>query len=55
MQASIFYAEELEGCVRYDIKAGDTLLIPSGWPHGVVTLSDSFVIGGNFLHSLDLK
>lgn len=41
--------------MRYELHAGDTLLIPSGWPHAVVTPEDSLVIGGNFLHSLDLR
>ena len=55
LQASLFYAEGLEGCMKYELQAGDTLLIPSGWPHAVVTPTDSLVIGGNFLHGLDFE
>jgi len=36
-------------CCRVDLNAGDTMLIPSGWIHAVLTPEDSLVIGGNFL------
>ena len=38
-----------------ELGPGDTLLIPACWPHAVVTLEDSVVVGGNFLHALDLR
>nr|CDS32296.2 Lysine specific demethylase 7A [Hymenolepis microstoma] len=31
------------------LKAGDTVLLPSGWIHAVYTPKDSLVFGGNFL------
>ncbi len=37
-----------------ELKAGDTMLIPSAWPHAVVTTEDSIVVGGNFLHGFNL-
>ena len=37
------------------LNAGDVLLIPSGWPHAVVTQADSVVVGGNFLHGFHLE
>jgi F-box/leucine-rich repeat protein 10/11 len=35
-------------------KKGYTLLIPSGYIHGVYTSKDSLVFGGNFLHSFNI-
>lgn len=37
------------------MEAGNTLLIPSGWIHAVYTPIDSFVFGGNYLHTLGLE
>ncbi|KAJ6262638.1 hypothetical protein Dda_3450 [Drechslerella dactyloides] len=37
---------------RVDLQAGDTMLIPSGWIHAVLTPEDALVIGGNFLTRL---
>ncbi|KAF3905969.1 hypothetical protein ABW21_db0202758 [Orbilia brochopaga] len=39
---------------RVDLQAGDTMLIPSGWIHAVLTPEDALVIGGNFLTRLAL-
>ncbi|KAK6502031.1 JmjC domain-containing histone demethylation protein 1 [Arthrobotrys musiformis] len=39
---------------RVDLQAGDTMLIPSGWIHAVLTPEDALVIGGNFLTRLSL-
>jgi hypothetical protein len=36
------------------LQESQTLVIPSGWIHAVYTPVDSIVIGGNFLHSLDI-
>ncbi|KAK8854559.1 hypothetical protein IAR55_003298 [Kwoniella newhampshirensis] len=36
------------------LKAGDTMIIPSGYIHAVYTPMDSIVFGGNFLHSYDI-
>ena len=35
---------------RIELSAGDTLIIPGGWIHAVLTPRDSVVFGGNFLH-----
>lgn len=39
----------LEQGIKLEINKGDLLIIPSGWIHGVWTLEDTVVIGGNFL------
>jgi JmjC domain, hydroxylase/Jumonji helical domain len=41
-------------CVKVELKAGETMFIPSGWIHAVYTPEDSLVIGGNFLTPLHL-
>jgi F-box/leucine-rich repeat protein 10/11 len=38
-----------------ELKAHQTLIIPSGWIHAVYTDQDSIVFGGNFLHGLDME
>jgi hypothetical protein len=43
------------GCVKIELNEGETFIIPSGWLHAVYTPVDSLVIGGNFLHGLDIK
>ncbi|KAG0234860.1 JmjC domain-containing histone demethylation protein 1 [Actinomortierella wolfii] len=54
-QSSTFFAGELNGkCYKVDLEQGDTMLIPTGWIHSVYTPEDSIVIGGNFLHSLNI-
>jgi hypothetical protein len=42
---------------RCVIKQGQTVFIPTGWIHAVMTPIDSLVFGGNFLHSyaIDLQ
>ena len=34
--------------LRFEVRAGETLLLPSGWPHAVYTPADALVFGGNF-------
>uniref|UniRef100_A0A7S1XW22 JmjC domain-containing protein n=1 Tax=Phaeomonas parva TaxID=124430 RepID=A0A7S1XW22_9STRA len=34
--------------VKFDVREGETLLLPSGWLHAVYTPVDSLVFGGNF-------
>lgn len=55
MQATIAFACKAEGCMKYELGPGETLLLPCGWPHAVVTPEDSFAVGGNFLHGFDLR
>ncbi|KAL4421887.1 hypothetical protein ABPG77_003689 [Micractinium sp. CCAP 211/92] len=52
-QASSWLGDKLSGLVRLSVGAGDTLLLPSAWPHAVSTPEPSFAVGGNFLHALD--
>lgn len=54
-QACSFFADAASDGVRIAVEAGETLLIPGGWPHAVVTPEDSVVVGGNFLHGLDFR
>ncbi|KAI9772161.1 MAG: JmjC domain-containing histone demethylation protein 1 [Geoglossum umbratile] len=48
-QNQTFLPDQTKECIRVDLAAGDTMLIPSGWIHAVWTPEDSLVIGGNFL------
>ena len=41
-------------CTKISIRAGDTLVIPTGWIHAVYTPVDSIAIGGNFLHGFNI-
>jgi hypothetical protein len=41
-------------CYKVVLQEGQTLIIPAGWIHAVYTPRDSLVVGGNFLHSLDV-
>jgi len=41
--------------LRITIEENQTFIIPSGWIHAVYTPVDSIVVGGNFLHGLDIK
>jgi hypothetical protein len=54
-QSREFLGNVLEDTHRFTARAGDLLLIPGGWPHAVFTPSDSFVVGGNFVHSTNLR
>ena len=40
---------------RCVVREGQTLFIPTGWIHAVLTTEDSLVFGGNFLHSLNIQ
>ncbi len=55
MQGGIFFPDRAEGCLQATLDPGSTLLIPSSWPHAVVTQEDAVVVGGNFLHALELR
>lgn len=56
-QNSVFFADLVN---RRDhvhvvhVRAGDSLIIPSGWIHAVYTPTDSLVIGGNFLTPINI-
>lgn len=57
-QAELFLPDLLpnpnQNVIRISLKASQTLVIPTAWIHAVYTPSDSVVIGGNFLHGLDI-
>ena len=46
---------KVEQCIKVTLQEDQTLIIPSGWIHAVYTPLDTIVIGGNFLHGLDIK
>lgn len=50
---STFFGDQVDSCYQLELRAGQTLLIPSGWIHAVFTPADSIVFGGNFLCSLN--
>eukprot|EP00730_Choanoeca_flexa_P001279 TRINITY_DN10563_c0_g1_i3.p1 TRINITY_DN10563_c0_g1~~TRINITY_DN10563_c0_g1_i3.p1 ORF type:complete len:688 (+),score=125.57 TRINITY_DN10563_c0_g1_i3:148-2211(+) len=54
-QAQLCLADMVPSCYECRVEAGNTLLIPSGWIHAVYTPEDSFVFGGNYLHTLALE
>lgn len=56
-QSSIYFADLIDKneCIKCELEAGNSLLIPTGWIHAVYTPEDSVVFGGNFLHSLNSK
>lgn len=55
----LYHTEFLPDKIGYDnvykiiLKAGHTLLLPTGYIHGVLTPLDSLVFGGNFLNSFN--
>ncbi|XP_014673300.1 PREDICTED: lysine-specific demethylase 7B-like [Priapulus caudatus] len=53
-QSSLFFGDQVDSCYKCVLKHGQTLLIPTGWIHAVLTPIDSLVFGGNFLHSLNI-
>ena len=53
-QSEIFLGDEVDACFRLVLQAGQTLFIPTGWIHAVLTTTDSIVFGGNFLHSFNI-
>ena len=54
-QADVFFGDTVEKCQRFELSAGATFFIPSGWIHAVYTSADSIVFGGNFLHSFSIE
>ncbi|CDH58254.1 clavaminate synthase-like protein [Lichtheimia corymbifera JMRC:FSU:9682] len=53
-QSTTFFADEVKKCYAVHIKQGNTMIIPTGWIHAVYTPEDSLVIGGNFLHAMNI-
>lgn len=54
-QNEVFFADLVKACYRIHLLPGNTMIIPSGWIHGVYTPKDSIVIGGNFLHTFSIN
>lgn len=54
-QDQTFFADLVPAAITVTVNAGNSLLIPTGWIHAVYTPIDSFVFGGNFLHSFNMK
>ena len=52
--SEIFLGDKVKSCYRFEIKEGSTIFLPTGWIHAVYTPYDSFVFGGNFLHSYNI-
>ncbi|RZF32794.1 hypothetical protein LSTR_LSTR011440 [Laodelphax striatellus] len=53
-QYETFFADQVDSCYECTIRAGNTLFIPTGWIHAVLTPQDTLVFGGNFVHSLSI-
>ncbi|KAH8917589.1 Clavaminate synthase-like protein [Atractiella rhizophila] len=53
-QENSWLGGEVDKVYRLDLPQGSTAIIPTGWIHAVYTPTDSLVIGGNFLHSLNI-
>ena len=51
----VFFPSLVNGCYEVRITAGQLLLIPGGWIHGVYTPIDSVAVGGNFLHEYNVE
>ncbi|CAL7937252.1 unnamed protein product [Xylocopa violacea] len=53
-QSETFFGDQADACYKCVIKQGQTMMIPTGWIHAVLTPTDSLVFGGNFVHSLNI-
>ncbi|XP_053551318.1 histone lysine demethylase PHF8 isoform X2 [Bombina bombina] len=53
-QNEMFFGDQVDKCYRCSVKQGQTLFIPTGWIHAVLTPVDCLAFGGNFLHSLNI-
>uniref|UniRef100_A0A3Q3FHY4 PHD finger protein 8 n=1 Tax=Labrus bergylta TaxID=56723 RepID=A0A3Q3FHY4_9LABR len=53
-QNEMFFGDQVDMCYRCSVKQGNTLFIPTGWIHSVLTPVDCLAFGGNFLHSLNI-
>ncbi|KAL0076153.1 hypothetical protein J3Q64DRAFT_1642978 [Phycomyces blakesleeanus] len=53
-QSSTFLGDQVKQCYAVHLKAGNTMIIPTGWIHAVYTPEDAIVIGGNFLHGINI-
>uniref|UniRef100_A0A8C5K6N8 PHD finger protein 8 n=1 Tax=Jaculus jaculus TaxID=51337 RepID=A0A8C5K6N8_JACJA len=49
-QNEMFFGDQVDKCYKCSVKQGQTLFIPTGWIHAVLTPVDCLAFGGNFLH-----
>ncbi|KAF8644156.1 hypothetical protein AX16_008683 [Volvariella volvacea WC 439] len=54
LQTHVWLGDMADEVYKVELKAGNTMIIPSGWIHAVYTPEDTLVFGGNFLHSYDV-
>ncbi|TFJ98308.1 Histone lysine demethylase PHF8 [Platysternon megacephalum] len=54
-QSETFFGDQAEHCYQCPLRQGQTLFIPTGWIHAVLTPVDCLAFGGNFLHSLNIE
>nr|XP_020835703.1 histone lysine demethylase PHF8 isoform X3 [Phascolarctos cinereus] len=54
-QREMFFGDQVDMCYKCSVKQGQTLFIPTGWIHAVLTPVDCLAFGGNFLHSLNIE
>lgn len=54
-QSETFFGDIVDDCYRCCVHPGNTLFIPTGWIHAVLTPEDSLVFGGNFLHRYNIS
>ncbi|GAA5994805.1 hypothetical protein JCM5350_001883 [Sporobolomyces pararoseus] len=53
-QEQEWLGDSCDEVLKIELKEGNTAFLPTGWIHAVYTPADSIVIGGNFLHSLNI-
>ncbi|CAN0103108.1 unnamed protein product [Lampetra planeri] len=54
-QSEVFFGDLVDKCYKCVLKQGQTLFLPTGWIHAVLTPYDCIAFGGNFLHSLNVE
>ncbi|XP_021089343.2 histone lysine demethylase PHF8-like [Mesocricetus auratus] len=54
-QREMFFGDQVDKCYKCSVEQGQTLFIPPGWIHAVLTPMDCLAFGGNFLHSLSIE
>jgi Jumonji helical domain len=53
MKEEVFFPDVVEDkstIIHMSVNENETIIVPSGWIHGVYSSMDSLVVGGNFLH-----
>ncbi|XP_072341561.1 lysine-specific demethylase 7B-like [Scyliorhinus torazame] len=54
-QSETFFGDQVDRCYKCVLQQGQTLFIPTGWIHAVLTSKDCMAFGGNFLHNLNIS